>query len=133
MVPDVSHAGTDLNGCMHSTVSMVKPTRQRKSSVAQKGKMDFRSRPFSTSASTGSRRGRRGVSAVLVTVAHCLRAIIGYDGVLVLDDGKIVEFDEPKILLDKVVRLGKCAAPARTGPFCRANVICRHIKSSQSH
>lgn len=37
----------------------------------------------------------------LLTIAHRLRTIAGYDRILVLQDHKIVEFDTPKALLEK--------------------------------
>ena len=37
----------------------------------------------------------------VITIAHRLNTVIDYDRILVLEDGKIVEFDEPEVLLSK--------------------------------
>jgi ATP-binding cassette, subfamily C (CFTR/MRP), member 1 len=37
----------------------------------------------------------------VITVAHRLETIVGFDKVLVLQDGRIVEFESPKALLEK--------------------------------
>ena len=35
----------------------------------------------------------------IITIAHRIKTILNYDKILVLENGKIVEFDSPKILL----------------------------------
>jgi len=37
----------------------------------------------------------------VLTIAHRLNTILDYDRILVLDSGKLVEFDKPSILLNK--------------------------------
>ncbi|KAG9109285.1 hypothetical protein FRC07_008343, partial [Ceratobasidium sp. 392] len=39
--------------------------------------------------------------AILLTIAHRLRTVIDYDRVLVLDSGRVVEYDTPRNLLEK--------------------------------
>jgi len=37
--------------------------------------------------------------AIVITIAHRLKTVMDYDRILVLDDGKIVEFGDPRSLL----------------------------------
>ena len=37
----------------------------------------------------------------VITIAHRLNTVIDYDRILVLEDGKVIEFDEPDVLLSK--------------------------------
>ena len=44
---------------------------------------------------------KRLQGCTVITIAHRLNTVIDYDRILVLEDGKIVEFDEPQVLLSK--------------------------------
>lgn len=52
----------------------------------------------------------------VITIAHRLQTIIDYDRVLVLDEGKVVEFDEPWTLLNKETGMFKSMCQI-TGEF----------------
>jgi ABC-type multidrug transport system fused ATPase/permease subunit len=38
-------------------------------------------------------------SSTMIVIAHRLRTVISYDRVMVLEQGKLKEFDQPKVLL----------------------------------
>jgi len=38
-------------------------------------------------------------NAIVITIAHRLKTVMDYDRILVLDEGSIVEFDAPWVLL----------------------------------
>jgi ABC-type multidrug transport system fused ATPase/permease subunit len=52
-------------------------------------------------------------NTTIITIAHRLQSIIDYDKVLVLDGGKIVEFGNPRELLD--------IEQSRFGEMCRVS------------
>ncbi|UZJ56745.1 hypothetical protein CBS101457_006065 [Exobasidium rhododendri] len=58
--------------------------------------------------------------STIITIAHRLQSIIDYDYVLVMDDGKIVEYDSPKSLLsDTSSRFYKLCKASGRGEFAR--------------
>ena len=40
-------------------------------------------------------------NSTVITVAHRIKTIINYDKILVMDNGEVVEFDKPNVLLNK--------------------------------
>jgi ABC-type transport system involved in Fe-S cluster assembly fused permease/ATPase subunit len=38
-------------------------------------------------------------NAIVITIAHRLKTVMDYDRILVLDEGRIVEFDNPWVLM----------------------------------
>ena len=38
------------------------------------------------------------ISRTVITIAHRIKTIIDYDKILVLDNGRLVDFDKPEIL-----------------------------------
>ncbi|KAJ1822682.1 hypothetical protein LPJ56_000854 [Coemansia sp. RSA 2599] len=64
-------------------------------------------------------RGPEFAGSTLFCIAHRLRTVIDYDRVLVLDKGRVVEFDTPKRLLQKPqgVFRGMCEQSGEYGHF----------------
>ncbi|KAJ7790752.1 P-loop containing nucleoside triphosphate hydrolase protein, partial [Mycena olivaceomarginata] len=56
---------------------------------------------FSTDSKIQAAIRAEFTDSLLITVAHRLRTIIDYDRLLVLDKGKVVEFDTPSRLIQK--------------------------------
>ena len=38
-------------------------------------------------------------NAIVITIAHRLKTVMDYDRILVLDEGRVVEFDTPRALI----------------------------------
>ena len=38
-------------------------------------------------------------NAIVITIAHRLKTVMDYDRILLLDEGRVVEFDTPRVLI----------------------------------
>ncbi|KAJ8522225.1 hypothetical protein ONZ45_g1124 [Pleurotus djamor] len=94
---EVSIGGTNFSHGQRQLISMARALLRRSSIIIMDEATS--SIDFATDAKIQSAIREEFSSSLLITIAHRLRTIIDYDRLLVLDNGKIAEFDTPYNLL----------------------------------
>ncbi|KAF9070335.1 multidrug resistance-associated ABC transporter [Rhodocollybia butyracea] len=95
----VSAGGTNFSQGQRQLISMARALLRRSSIIVLDEATS--SIDFATDAKIQATIREEFTGSLLLTVAHRIRTIIDYDRLLVLDKGKIVEFDTPLRLIQK--------------------------------
>ncbi|KAJ7147242.1 hypothetical protein C8R46DRAFT_1129771 [Mycena filopes] len=95
----VSAGGNNLSQGQRQLVALARALLRRSSIVVMDEATS--SVDFETDAKIQKTIREEFVGSLLITVAHRLRTIIDYDRLLVLDKGKVVEFDTPRSLIQR--------------------------------
>ncbi|KAJ7843057.1 hypothetical protein B0H14DRAFT_2359165 [Mycena olivaceomarginata] len=95
----VSAGGTNFSQGQRQLIAMARALLRRSSIVVMDEATS--SVDFSTDSKIQAAIRAEFTDSLLITVAHRLRTIIDYDRLLVLDKGKVVEFDTPSRLIQK--------------------------------
>ncbi|KAJ7303772.1 hypothetical protein DFH08DRAFT_793782 [Mycena albidolilacea] len=95
----VSAGGTNFSQGQRQLIAMARALLRRSSIVVMDEATS--SVDFETDSKIQAAIRAEFTDSLLITVAHRLRTIIDYDRLLVLDKGKVVEFDTPSHLIQK--------------------------------
>jgi len=95
----VSAGGTNFSQGQRQLIAMARALLRRSSVVVMDEATS--SVDFTTDAKIQKAIREEFTDSLLITVAHRLKTIIDYDRLLVLDHGKVVEFDTPYTLIEK--------------------------------
>ncbi|KAJ7725290.1 hypothetical protein DFH07DRAFT_970902 [Mycena maculata] len=95
----VSAGGTNFSQGQRQLIAMARALLRRSSIVVMDEATS--SVDFATDSKIQAAIRAEFMDSLLITVAHRLRTIIDYDRLLVLDKGKVVEFDTPLRLIQK--------------------------------
>ncbi|KAJ7794752.1 hypothetical protein B0H14DRAFT_3888596 [Mycena olivaceomarginata] len=95
----VSAGGTNFSQGQRQLIAMARALLRRSSIVVMDEATS--SVDFETDSKIQATIRAEFTNSLLITVAHRLRTIIDYDRLLVLDKGKVIEFDTPSRLIQK--------------------------------
>ncbi|KAJ7892528.1 multidrug resistance-associated ABC transporter [Mycena olivaceomarginata] len=95
----VSAGGTNFSQGQRQLIAMARALLRRNSVVVMDEATS--SVDFSTDAKIQKAIREEFTDSLLITIAHRLKTIIDYDRLLVLDRGRVVEFDTPYTLIQK--------------------------------
>ncbi|KAJ7693236.1 P-loop containing nucleoside triphosphate hydrolase protein [Mycena rosella] len=100
----VSAGGTNFSQGQRQLIAMARALLRRSAIVVldeATSSVDFKARDSSTDAKIQNTIREEFTDSLLLTIAHRLKTVIDYDRLLVLDKGKLVEFDTPLQLIEK--------------------------------
>ncbi|EEB93460.1 hypothetical protein MPER_07876 [Moniliophthora perniciosa FA553] len=95
----VSAGGTNFSQGQRQLIAMARALLRRSSIIVLDEATS--SIDFATDAKIQTTIREEFTNSLLLTVAHRLRTVIDYDRLIVLDKGKLVEFDTPLRLIQK--------------------------------